>query len=152
LKPYPEEAGWLGDPATWRASAATIAAVKNYRGDASQACWLPDGYVAAVWQAFVVREPKLTVISPAGLGDGKPFSPHRADQPVRVEVRLAEGVTAERIDVFDGDRRLGTPSGKPLVLCLERLEPGVHALIAVAKTRGGGRLVSRPNTILVVGS
>jgi hypothetical protein len=152
LKSHPEEAGWVGDPATWREPAPTIAPVKDYRGDASQACWLPDGYVAAVWQAFVVREPKLTIISPAGLGDGKPFSPHRADEPILVEVRLAESVPAERVDIFDGDRRLGTLGGKPLALRLERLEPGVHALIAIATTQDGERFVSRPNTILVVGS
>ena len=142
--------GWLGDPNTWAGDLATIAPAKDYKGDPARACWLPDAYVAAVWQAFVVREPKLSIAAPDGLGDGKPFSTHPAGRAIGVRVTLAEGLAPKRLELYDGDRRLAAFGEGKLELTLDGLAPGVHALIAVATDPAGRKLVSRPNTLVVV--
>ena len=66
---HPGPAG-LGDPNTWGGDLATIAPASDFKGDPARACWLPDAYVAAVWQAFVVREPKLSIAAPDGPAPG----------------------------------------------------------------------------------
>jgi hypothetical protein len=150
LRVYREDDGWLGDPNTWADSLPAIAPAKGFKGDATKACWLPDAYVAAVWQGFVVREPKLTIVEPAGMGDGKPFGAHRAGEPIRVRVQVAGDLKPGRLELYDGNRKLAEfPKGK-IGLTLKRLDAGVHALIASATDSTGRKLVSRPNTILVI--
>jgi hypothetical protein len=150
LSGYKESNGWIGDPATWRSQAPLIAPIGKFKGDASNACWLPDAYVAAVWQAFVVHEPKLTIAAPKGFGDKQPFAPHRAGKPIAVQLQVASDLKAKKIDLYDGNRQIATFTGSPPQLTIERLEPGVHALIAVATLDDGRRSYSRPNTILVL--
>jgi len=149
LRDYREADGWLGDPNTWGGSLPAVAPAKAFKGDATRACWLPDAYVAAVWQAFVVREPKLTIVEPTGQGDGKPFTACRARQAIRVRVRVADGTRPCKLVLNDGDRKLAEfPDGRR-ELTLDGLAPGVHALIAVATNPAGRKRLSRPNTILV---
>jgi hypothetical protein len=150
LVDYRERSGWTGDPATWRSQAPHIAPVGEFKGDASKVCWLPDAYVAAVWQAFVVHEPELTIVAPKGFGDKQPFVPHPAGKPITLELQVAPDLEAKRIDLYDGDKRIATFAGSPPKATIEKPEPGVHALIAVATLDDVGRSLSRPNTILVV--
>lgn len=150
LNDYDEAQGWLGDPATWDGPLPRTAPVAEYQGDPSRACWLPDGYVAAVWQAFVTREPKLTITAPKGMGDGEPFAAHAASTPLDVTVSAAPDIKFRKIELLDGDRRLGEFTGTPPQLTLNHLAPGVLALIAAGTSESGDRAVSRPNTILVI--
>lgn len=150
LQDYEEANGWIGDPATWRSQAPHIAPVARFKGNASKACWLPDADVAAVWQAFVVREPKLTIAAPKGFGDKQPFAPHPAGKPIAVRLQVASDLNAKKIDLYDGSRKIATLAGPPPQVTIEQLDPGVHALIAVATLDDGRLSLSRPNTILVV--
>ena len=150
LKDYREADGWLGDPNTWTGDSPTIGPVGGFAADATKACWLPDRYLAAVWQAFVVRDPKVTLIEPAGMGDGKPFSWHPPRAAIRVRVEVSRELEVGRLELHDGDGMLAEfPKGKR-ELTLDALDPGVHALIASATSQAGQRFISRPNTILVV--
>jgi len=152
LRDYREAAGWLGDPSTCADSLPHIAPVKGFKGDSTKACWLPDAFVAAVWQAFVVREPKLTIVEPAGMGDGKPFIAHQAGGAMRVCLQVADDLKPQRLELYDGDRKLAEFAEGKQEVVVEGLTPGVHALIAVTTDLAGRKLVSRPNTILVVGA
>jgi hypothetical protein len=149
LRDYPEKAGWLGDPATWEGDLPQVTPFRDFQGDPSRACWLPDGYMAAVWQSFVVREPRLRIVRPAGMGDGAPFEALRSDDPLRVEVRLEGDLDPARIELLDGYRRIGELSGSPPRCELKGIAPGLHALIASAVTRDGRRFHSHPNTVLI---
>ena len=118
--------------------------------DAQQACWLPGRYLAAVWQAFIVPEPKLRIEQPADQGDGKPFQAYYSGRLPAATLSLDEGLQAERGDLFDGDRRIGQFKGEPLTCSLDGLEAGIHALIASATLQSGAVVLSHPNTIVVV--
>jgi hypothetical protein len=150
LADYQESNGWIGDPSTWRSQAPHIARVGEFEGDPSKACWLPDAYVAAVWQAFVVHEPRLTIAAPKGFGDKQPFAAHPAGKPITVELQVAPDLNAKMVDLYDGDRRIATFAGLPPQATIDKPDPGVHALVAIATVDGGGRSLSRPNTTLVV--
>jgi len=150
LRDYREADGWLGDPNTWAGGTPRIAPAKGFRGNAAKACWLPDAYAASVWQAFVVREPKLAILEPTGMGDGKPFSAHRAGKAVRVRVQVVDGLNPRRLELYDGDRKLADFEEGKREAAIRGLTSGVHSLIAAATDPAGEKHLSRPNTILVV--
>ena len=152
LAPYDPAAGWLGDLETWRSDRPVIASVTSGTIDARQACWLPDRYLAAVWQAFVVPQPRLRIVQPSGQGDGKPFEAYRSNSLLAARISVDEGVRAKRFELFDGDRKIGQFRGEPLTCSLDGLEPGIHALIAAATLEDDEVVLSHPNTIMVVDS
>lgn len=146
LNPCKLEAGWLGDPATWDQPEPTIAAYDRYKGDKSKACWFPDSYVAHTWQAFVIKEPQVKLKSPPGLGDGQPFGVLEAGKPIEVKATVAKDLLVKKLELFDGDKSIGTISEGSAEV---KLAKGIHALIVVATLKDGSRRLSRPSTVVV---
>ncbi len=147
LLDIPHAEGWLGAPNTWRTPSATIDSFKKYKRNRAKACWLPDQYIASVWQAFVVPQPELKLKLPPGLGDGQPFAVRPAGKPIEVKVNLKKGLAIKSLALYDGDTMVapldkdGSGSAK--------FARGIHALIAVATLEDGTVRRSRPNTIVV---
>ncbi len=148
LREYLESSGWLGSTADW----ATIAPYADYSGDRALACWLPDAYVAHVWQAFVVRAPQVRIEEPAGLGDGAPLVVHRSGEPIAIRLKLNDPQAVARVEIYRGDQRWLAAEGPATELEGPPLPPGIHALIAVAVRTDGTRHLSPPNAILVRGN
>jgi hypothetical protein len=145
LRDCPESSGWLGSTADW----STIAPYEEFSGDRTQACWLPDAYVAHVWQAFVARSPQVRIEEPAGLGDGAPLVVHESGEPIRVRIKLTDPSSVQRIELYRGDTRWLAAAGAATDLQGPPLPPGIHALFAAAVRNDGTRHLSPPNTILV---
>jgi hypothetical protein len=118
-----EEAGWLGDVASWDTAYPTVAPFKDFKGDRLKAHWLPGPYSAAVWRAYVVKEPDVSIIPPDG--DKNEFAITAAGNPSKVEF-------------YDGDNLLAAGSPLSAVNLL-----GLRCLYAVA-TIDGKPHISRP--------
>jgi Laminin G domain len=57
LLPFPEEKGWLVGPVDWENQwGAESAAFTAYKGDKSQAVWLPDESCVAAWRQVVSKD------------------------------------------------------------------------------------------------
>lgn len=149
LADVPLEDGWLGDPASWSRDGKlpAVAVWKDFAGERENACWFPSARTAAVWQAFVGASNEVTITEPPGLGDGQPFALHSAKKPVAVKVKLAAGLKAGRVELWDGDQRVGEATEAPWAFEV-KLTPGVHALYATVGN-AGDRLTSRPHTVVV---
>ncbi len=148
LKDFEESAGWLGDVSDWREGVAFVAPFKEYPGDKSKACWLPDEKTARAWQAFVTAQPQLEMKSPPGLGDGQPFLLHKVGETITVEMKSK---TQEKfrvpVEVFAGGKKLGQLEGRKLEIQFD--EPGIYPLFLRTEAADGSVLLSRPNTIFV---
>lgn len=148
LADVPLEDGWLGDPTTWgRDGRVATAAWPDFKGNRDKACWFESKRTAAVWQAFVGASKEVTITEPPGLGDGQPFELHSAKKPVKVAVKLAPGLKADRVEFWDGDKLIGEATQAPWALEV-KLTPGIHALYATVGPVND-RLTSRPHTIVV---
>lgn len=151
LQPYPNDLAWFGEKEAWGESPAALhrSGAKSALFDVARACWFPDGANARLWQAFVVKTPKVRIAQPAGLGDGQPFAVHEAGEPVEVEVRVADELEAETIAVYRGDELLAEGPAGASSLMTPELPAGIHGLVAVATDKNGKRHFSTPHTILV---
>jgi hypothetical protein len=144
-----EQSGWLGDCLSWRSTDAKVAAFQRYQGDRSQACWLPDQHVAAVWRSFVAYKSPLRIVAPKGMGDGEPFQTFAAGHSIAVTLDIFGDLQCEQIEVYDASRRLAVAEGSPPTAVLPGFERGIHTLFAEAQLTDGTRVVSPPNTIVV---
>jgi len=118
-----EESGYLGDIATWDTQYPTVVPFKDYTGDKPTAHWLPGSYSAAVWRAYVVKSPDVSLIVPAD-ATGE-YSIKSATKPTKVEF-------------YDGDKLLATGD----TLAATKLT-GLQCLYAVA-TINGQPHITRP--------
>lgn len=148
LRDFDESSGWLGAVSDWNEGVALIAPFKDYPGDKSKACWLPDEKTARAWQAFVTRQPQLELKSPPGLGDGQPFIRHGVGETMTVEMKSnkIQKITAP-VEVFAGETKLGQLEAG--ILKIQFDQPGIYPISLRTKTTDGSVLLSRPNTILV---
>lgn len=140
--------GWLGDIESWTTNAPQIAPYKEYKKDPKQACWLLNGNVAAAWQAFVSHNPKVKLINPRGIGDGKPLQILKSDKPLSVKVAIPTETRLQSIALYAGQTKLAERKGSTDFPELT-LKPGIHALYVIVTDKDGGKTISRPATVLV---
>lgn len=150
LKEIPEKAGWLGYVEGWGRgwNGPAISNFDGYTSDKATACWFPDAHTATVWQAFVVKQPSLAITSPVSLN--RTFEP---GQPITVKIATSHQRTFLRV----GQYGIGMSGGflenrtdKADTVTIEKLEPGIHPLIAYADDFANmGWGPSRPVTIIV---
>ncbi len=118
-----EETGYLGDIASWETQYPTIVPFKDFTGDKLTAHWLPGAYSAAVWRAYVVKTPDVSLLAPAD-ATGE-YSTKSATKPTKVEY-------------YDGDQLIATGE----TLAAAKLT-GLQCLYAVA-TIDGQPHITRP--------
>lgn len=148
LLDYPEAKGWLADPGKWGAVRPAPYSYADYAGDKGAACWLPTPRVASVWSAFVSRSEGAKIMTPAGLGDGQPFTAHAPDRPIRVRAETAGKGKPARVELLDGYKIIGQRTEAPYEFEVT-LSPGIHPLIVVVTQDDGKQAVSRPHTLVV---
>jgi hypothetical protein len=142
--------GYLGLPATWDQPVATIGRLDQFKGDRSGTCWLPDAYLAHVWQAMVTpSDSPLRISEPAGVGDGDSFQTHAAGKPIIVRVKIKGDAEFDSLMVYDGNVELAKCEGSPPTATLEGLPAGIHAFIVHGERAGKLEALSPPNTIVV---
>jgi hypothetical protein len=142
---------WLGDAATWKSRAATIAPAASYTANKSAACWFPSEDIARIWQSFVVEKPLVRIAEPASAGDKKPLAIFAAGKEFTVRVEVSAPFAAQKILLFDRATRITeapVADGKA-ELRMPSLAAGFHTLIAHAVAADGGVELSRPATILI---
>jgi hypothetical protein len=145
LLPMPADSAWLGVKSEWGEHPATI----SVTGDPSTICWFPDAYTAHVWQAFVIKNPKLRILDPPGLGGGQKLIIHKAGEPLTVKIAASKDITLERITIRLGDQVALESDGTTREFVLENLPAGIHSIIATGIGQDGTRSLSEPHTILV---
>jgi len=123
----PVDQGWLGDPRSWEGPYPTVAPHAKFEGDKEIAHWLPGPYTAAVWRAYVVKTPTLTLHPP---------------EPGSKDFRVTNAPAGATISFFDGDKVIGKGS----VLPASKLS-GFQCVFAEA-VADGVRFVSRPLLVL----
>lgn len=150
LKPCAADQSWYADLAAYQQPLAPIASTADYKGDRAAACWFPGPRTAAVWQSFVVKEPKLKISQPLPQGDGKPLAVFKAGEPIEIKIDLLTKDQPTTVWLYDADQKLQamTCTGNSCAVTLKQLTPGLHTLIARAQFDAGEEL-SRPVTILV---
>ena len=106
LSAFPDRGAWLGAKDDWGESPAELRPWVNLAVEFAKktTCWFPDSYVAYVWQAFVIRKPRLKITSPPGLGGGQELIIHRAGEPVEVEIAVPDDLDLQTLAVHLGDR------------------------------------------------
>ena len=147
LKQYMEKDGWLGDCATWKTPSPQVASYNDYSKDRSQACWLPDAYTAALWQAFVSYKSPVSLVSPHGIGGGKPLLTFAAGKPMEVKVATDKSAEVSEIAIYDGNRHLAKIDPQTLTGSIE-LDAGIHGLIAVGTLASGEKTYSEPIAVI----
>jgi hypothetical protein len=153
LRPVNPASVWYGNPATWTVSAATISPAKEYSGSKNTACWLPGPQTAHAWQAFVVREPLLRIVSPLPQGDKRPLSTYGAKDRISVTIAADASLPDGKIELYDGGNLLTTGEMKDQKATLEigPLPLGIHTLIARTTSTAELAGLSRPVVVLVAG-
>ena len=151
LRPYPRSLAMARCKEAWGESSAAIHSLAKNGSpfEVERACWLPDERVAAIWRAFVVKGPKVRIVSPPGLGDGQPFFVHDTGQPLQVEVEYSKELEVVELSMFVGHKLLGEKSQDFRLATVGPLARGIHTLIAVATDKNGIVHYSTPHTILV---
>jgi len=150
LLPYPQEKSWLGAKEQWGEAPATIAPSSKAKGlDPKASCWFPDSYNAHVWQAFVIKTPKIKIVDPPGLGGGQKLIIHPENKPLQIETAISSDVDIDHIEIFLGDKPATTEKMNEYTFTLEKLPPGIHAVIAKGTNDKGQTYLSRPHTLLV---
>jgi pimeloyl-ACP methyl ester carboxylesterase len=143
-----EKSGHLADVSSWSTPFPTIAPYAEFKGNPADACWFPSADVAAIWRAFVAKEPKVAITSPLHFSDGKPFVPVPAGQPLDVAFTLPAGVEPKEIQLFEGAQLLATTTDRNAPIRIDNLPPGIHPLILVVTLADGTRLTSRPVVVI----
>lgn len=158
LKPLRLEDGWLGDRETTTGQWAAVAPYDEFKGDRSQAVWLPNRAVAYVWRALEARDPPVTI--EAATPDGKTKLPPAGPKASRdlivnpeIELALSAGVRAgaavRKIQFFDGDGLVGEVTQAPWEWTWKKPTPGSHAIMAVYELADGKVGTSNPALLLV---
>jgi hypothetical protein len=148
LKPLDVTGGWVGDynpVGEWN----PIAPAAEAKGFVTPV-WMPDEYAAWTWRAYHSNKPDLKVVKPVteyhggdrsdcGAGYTKPT-------PAGAPVTVAAEVKGEyaKVELYDGNRLLGSAAAAPYEVAGVKFERGLHALIAVGITAEGKRVSSRP--------
>ncbi len=133
LAPIPFEKGWLGEYG-WKTDWPEIAPVGEFKADKTNAIWLPAANTAAVWRAFEVQKPTVTL------------SITSADGKLTLTAGAPEGTTA--VEFFDRATSIGTASTSPFSLTTDALGSGVRTVFAVATLKSGAKTPSKPTTVV----
>jgi len=157
LQAIAEDAGWLGDRATWEGHDARIAPFADYEGDRGAAVWLPDGAFAHVWRAFQSKNPPVQLSAASANGEirlpsFKASTAHEMEVPagsgltLGLEIRQATAIASVRY--FLRDQVLGTGEAEPWTLEWKNVPPGAHVVFAEIVTADGQRIVTHPALLL----
>jgi hypothetical protein len=158
LRELEQEAGWLGDRRTTEAQFATIAPFAEFRGDRSQAAWLPDRAVAFVWQALESKDPP--VVLEARTGDGAVSLPQPspkaergmtvdADAEILLSARPLRDAQLREVRFYRGDVLLGRSTSPPWECRWKRPPQGAHAVLVQYETADGRPGVANPALVCV---
>jgi len=150
LKQCAANQSWYADVAAYQQQPAAIAPAAEFKGDRVAACWFPGPRTAAVWQAFVVKEPKLKIAQSLPQGDGKPLAVFKTGEPIEIKVEFLTKDQPKSVVLYDAAAKLQPLewTGNSCTTTLKQLAPGIHTLIARAQF-GEEEELSRPVTILV---
>lgn len=150
LKPCAADQSWYATLAAYDDQPAKISPATEFKGDRAAACWFPGSRTAAVWQAFVVKEPKLKITQPLPQGDGNPLAVYKSGEPIEIKVELLTKDKPRSAVLYDAAEKLQSLEikGNTGSTTLKDLVPGLHTLIARAQFAEGEE-ISRPVTILV---
>jgi len=151
LRTIPMEEGWLTNVDNW-SGAYTY---DEYPAEKTRAGWLPDQYIASVWEAVMLKEPTPAEISSPtepgrwGKGFGEAPSETKSSEIHTIVVKVNKAISGT-IEIFNGSTKLGettrSDDGKKATLENVSFEPGMHVLIAVSD----GHPVSRPAGLIVL--
>jgi len=131
LKPIAFADGWFAEYG-WTKDWPEIAPVATFTGDRTKSIWLPSEDVAAVWRAYNVMVPKVTLAVAAGAMTTLTATP-------------PDGTTT--VQFYDRHLALGEAVAAPWQVKTDRLASGAHSVYAVAVT-ASGRTPSRPLTVV----
>jgi hypothetical protein len=150
LKPCAADQSWYAALAAYHDRPAAITPAVQFKGDRAAACWFPGPRTAAVWQAFVVKEPKLKITQPLSQGDGNPLAVFKAGEPIEIKVECSIKDKPRAAAIYDASEKLQAfdIAGNTASVTLKQLPAGLHTLIACANFDEGEEL-SRPVTILI---
>jgi len=161
LRDLAMESGCLVDTKSIRQTLAVSAPFAEFKGDRTTAGWMPNAYMARLWQGFNNEKPLARIVKPGtasvdkntkSTSIGWVLVPVAANEPVTM-VAEALSDTVTEIEFFDGDRSLGKGVGSGQTFTLEgaRLPAGARGVLARAKTKDGQEDWSRPALVFVSG-
>lgn len=150
------EDGWLGDYSTIKGLSPTIAPWAEYKGDKAAAVWLPDCYVAHVWQAWQAKFPPVILEASGPEGKLGVFNPKKSrsltvspGDDITLSISLAKddgsSGTVKKVEYFDGDNDLGR--GETFVWKSPR--PGTYAVYARYELADGRTGSTHPALVIV---
>lgn len=151
LKDYPAEEAWLGNVDNW----ADAAPASEYTGDPKTAAWLPNAYIARVWQSLGVEEPSATMTAPLGWGRIGKYSGsiNGGFASFKTPLTLVASVPEEGSEAhfYSGSLDLGAGVWSDGNLKLENvlLPAGIRPISVVLPS---GKPLSRPVGITVLGN
>lgn len=165
LKDYQESEGWLGQMekyntakserrSFWNNRIPTVADFASYAGDKSSATWIPNEYLAKVWQSFALYENtiKASITTPTqetsrNKGLEVP-SEIKVGDAIDIKISISDNSLGD-IYIYNGDKELGqaTKDGSSATLSgISFSEPGLYSLYVVS----GGNPISRPVGLIVM--
>jgi hypothetical protein len=159
LKPVVRDAGWVGDfdpISEWNPIArAESQDSKSFK----YPVWLPDEYAAWMWRSYHSANPGVKLTGPiveyskhdgkwggprCGLGYGGYLS---SSDGVSFSAAAPGDIAA--VEFFTGNKPLGKAISAPWQIEDVKLEPGLHALIAVGLKKDGTKVCSRPAFVIM---
>ncbi len=138
--------GWVADNTTWKSGLTKICPSTEFKGDLGHSSWLQNEDIAHIYRAYATYDNPLTITSPKPCGPGTPALDPGADVPLVVDAsRFPDW---QKLEFFDGAKKLGTLTGAPAQFTATHLTPGYHVFSVLGTDSQG--IVRSSNPVMVV--
>jgi hypothetical protein len=139
--------GWVADNTTWKSGLTKIIPATQFKGDLGHSSWLQNEDIAFIYRAYATHNNPLTITSPGPCGPGT--GAVNPGSNVRIIVDANKFPNWEKLEFYDGAKRLGTVTAAPAQFTATNLTPGYH-VFSVLGTDGQGNLRTSQPVMVVV--
>ncbi len=139
--------GWVADNTTWNSGLTKIVPATQFKGDLGHSSWLQNEDIAFIYRAYATHDNPLTVTSPGPCGPGTPAVDPGSNVPITVDA--GKFPSWNKLDFYDGAKKLGSVTTAPTQLTATNLTPGYHVFSVLGMNAGGDLRSSDPVMVVV---
>src|SRR5215470_12597766 len=139
--------GWVADNTTWQSGLTKIVPARQFKGDLGHSSWLQSEDIAFIYRAYATHNNPLTITSPSPCGPGTPAM--ESGSNVAIAVDTSKFPNWEKLEFYDGAKKLGTITAAPTRITATNLTPGYHVFSVLGTDAEGTVRTSDPKMVVV---
>lgn len=147
LVPLDPSTGWIADNTTWKSGLTQIYPATQFQGDLGHSSWLQNEDLAFIYRAYATYDNPLRITSPGPCGPGTPALDPGSD--VTITVDASQFPNWQKLEFYDGAKKLGTVTAAPTQFTATNLTPGYHVFSVLGTDAAGTVRTSDPVMVVV---